>query len=182
MASDVIEHFFIPAILVQRPGEQQVEAVWIHSERRGIIGVEIHRFGKGFEEIRGLRERVRSFAEKIQRPIRGTAQSVVGGIGVLHQMIPTRHNQTPEAVHERIEAAAGQMLEQTQIARGRIEAVGAGNGGRAFVFITLWIEKRLVVQRTVAGKNQPASAGVVGADVIVVRRLIWHLDYDRRGI
>ena len=96
-------------------------------------------------------------------------------------MIPAREDEPARAVHERIERAAGRVLDHLQIAGERVEAVGAGDGGLGFVFIELR-EPRLVVVGPVAHENYFPIRRVAGRDVVAVRRLAGNFHDDWRRV
>ena len=73
------------------------------------------------------------------------------------------------------------MVQQEQIPGCRIQTPEAGDGGQVEVLVALRIKMRRTVARPVAGENDPFIRAVGGADIVVIRRLVWDFGDDRRG-
>ena len=179
VAANVIEHFFVTAVLVERPWEKQIEGVAVYAELRGVVGVEAARFGKSLDDVRRLRESGDGFVEKIEGAVVCFAETIVGSHWILREMVPAREDEAAEAIDEGIEGAAWGVLEHLQIAGGRIEAVGPGNGRMTFVFVESEVK---AVVGFVAHEDDSSVGGVAGRDVVAVGGLVRNFDDLRSGV
>ena len=72
------------------------------------------------------------------------------------------------------------MIEQEQIARGRIQTPQPGHHRRRLVLVELRIQVPLAIARPIGREDDAVVGAVDRAHVVVVRRLIRHLGDDRR--
>src|SRR4051794_9505768 len=125
MPSDVIQNLQSRAVFVLHPRKEQIDRVAGHAVLPEQLVVVIPRLRKAFVGPEADVVVGRVLVEVIERAVRTfvvwigvwiEGQTISSGITVLHQMIPARKNNTPEAVHERVEVAARRMIELKQIA------------------------------------------------------------------
>ena len=182
MTTDVVEHLLVAAVLIQSPGQEDIEVVSVHPELGGVIGVKFSRLGESVDNVGRLRGRAGGFEDKIEGTIRALPGAVIGGIRVLGKVIPAGHDEAAKAIDERIERAARCMLEHFQIAGHWVQAVGAGDGRRAFVFVELRIEVGLIAKRLIRHENDPVISRVGGRHVVKICGLIRHPDNRRNRV
>src|ERR1051326_9567373 len=181
MTADMSEQFLTAAGLRQHPGKKLIKGDAMNAQLRQGGGIKIPRLRKVLDCV-GRGRGIRGFGEKIERTIRRPAETIIGGVCVLHQMVPPGDDKAAETVDEWIEHAAGCVLQQPQIATARFQAPGAGDGGMTFILLTSRVEVPLPAGRVIAGENDSVICAIAGADVIAIRRLVRHFDNLRSNI
>ncbi len=102
------------------------------------------------------------------------AVSAAFSLLVTLQVVPPGENQPTVAVDDRGEGAARGVVEDRNGAGGGSQAVDAGDGRRAFVFVQLRIQVRLAAARAIGREENAVVACVQWRHVVVAGGLVGH--------
>jgi len=133
----MVEQLLSGALLVHHPGEKLVERVSLDLERGQLIAVVGARLGKDFDRSSIENVRCARFTEIVEGAVGRSAHAIIGGVAVLHQVVPARKDDAAKAVDNRIERTAGRVLHLKKITTRRIEAPQAGVGRHVVIFVQL---------------------------------------------
>ena len=176
--ADVVQGLLLSAVFVDHPGEEEIEGVPVHG-----AGGEA-RFREHFRRVSGHHLGRGGFVGVVEHAERNR-QSVGDGVAVqvslliLLKMVPAGEDHATEAVDERRERTGRSVVKLEEVSRAGIQTPKAAHRGLQFVLIELGIQMCLASARPVAGEQNAAVGSVAGANVIVIRRLIWDAGDDR---